>query len=215
MASRDLADQCWAFAGLAQACACVQSVAQGRMLNETAVLALYRALLEQQPDDLNVLVGSGGFQLGLATARAMLHRPDEQQIQALRYALAVLDATVRLRRNATLVEKLAEGIAGLPPDAVDGPGYGSWDMPWEEMADLYVATLGSLNQRVQVRGSPGLLQRPDIASKIRGLLLMGVRFAWLWHQLGGRRWHLLVNRRRMWQTTELLIQLDGSTDRAD
>jgi len=40
-----------------------------------------------------------------------------------------------------------------------------------------------------------LLQQPAVAQEIRSLLLAGVRFAWLWLQLGGRRWQLILQRR--------------------
>ncbi len=207
-----LKDQCWALAGLAQACHCVQTVALGKTAEEDAVIALYKALLEQDPDSTESLMRGGDFSLGLASSEAMLHRPDEEQIQTLRYTLAVLDATNQLRNNETITSRLGERIASLDSEILNLEGFNSYDLPWEDLADIYIDTLGTLKQRIQVRGNSNILQRRDIASKIRGLLLMGVRFAWLWHQLGGRRWHLLINRRRMWQTTQLLSQSGNQRD---
>lgn len=204
--AHSLRHQCWALAGIAQAASCVQTTARGGSLDETAVLPLYKALLAQQSESVEELIGLGDFSIGLNAASRMLHRPDEEIIQTLRYVLALLDATARLRKQDSVVARLGKGIAALDPGAIDSPGFNSYDMPWTELAEIYVDSLGSLNQRIQVRGNPNILQRRDVASKIRGLLLMGVRFAWLWHQLGGRRWHLLVNRRRLWQTTQLMTQ---------
>ena len=201
--SRSLADQCWALAGIAQAATCVDLVARGRTADGAATLALYRALLDQEPDSVQALASIGDFSVGLDAATNMLHKPNQEQIQVLRYTLAILDVTARLRKQTRLVQHLSESVGKLDNDNV----IDSFDIPWSELGEIYVDTLGQLNQRVQVRGQPNLLQRPEVASKIRGLLLTGVRFAWLWHQLGGRRWHLLVNRRRMWQTTQLLGQL--------
>jgi len=205
---RSLANQCWALAGIAQAATCVQHVAQGKTVDDAAALALYRALLEQDATSVGALAGLGDFSLGLAASAGMLHKPDEAQIHTLRYTLAILDATARLRRQDQAVARLAKAVAELDATAV----IDSFDIPWDKLAEIYVDTLGSLNQRVQVRGSPAILQRRDVASKIRGLLLTGVRFAWLWHQLGGRRWHLLVSRRRMWQTTQLIAQTGHTGD---
>lgn len=210
--ANSLREQCWALAGIAQACRCVETVARGKSVDEDAVLALYKALLDQNPKSVNALMTHGDFSLGLRSSAGMLHRPDEGQIQTLRYTLAVMDATSRLRKNSTLADRLGEGLAALNPLDINTPGFSSYDMPWDDIADIYVETLGTLSQRIQVRGNPNILQRRDIASKIRGLLLMGVRFAWLWHQLGGRRWHLLINRRRMWQTTQLMIQSENPSD---
>ena len=204
--SRSLADQCWALAGIAQAATCVDLVARGKTADGPATLALYRALLDQNPGSVQALAALGDFRVGLEAATNMLHKPNEEQIQALRYTLAILDVTARLRKQTGLVEHLADSVNKLDNHKV----IDSFDIPWSVLGEVYVDTLGKLNQRVQVRGQPNLLQRPEVASKIRGLLLTGVRFAWLWHQLGGRRWHLLVNRRRMWQTTQLLGKLGHS-----
>ncbi len=208
--AHSLQQQCWALAGIAQAAACVQTTAQGKTADEPAMLALYKSLLEQDAVSVAALIGLGDFSLGLRTATGILHRPNEQQIQTLRYVLAVMDATARLRKQNKAVERLGKAVSELDRRKVNEPGYSSYDIPWNDLADIYVDTLGSLNKRVQIHGNPTVLQRRDVASKIRGLLLMGVRFAWLWHQLGGRRWHLLVNRRRMWQTTQLMAQ-SGNT----
>ncbi|WP_156501040.1 DUF489 family protein, partial [Alcanivorax sp. HI0044] len=58
-------------------------------------------------------------------------------------------------------------------------------------------TLGTFRFRIQVKGDPAHLQDDDKAARIRALFLAGVRAAFLWHQLGGRRWHLLFHRKRL------------------
>ncbi|MEQ8953835.1 MAG: DUF489 family protein, partial [Gammaproteobacteria bacterium] len=39
-----------------------------------------------------------------------------------------------------------------------------------------------------------------VANCIRALLLAGIRAAFLWYQLGGRRWRLLLYRKRIQET---------------
>jgi high frequency lysogenization protein len=51
--------------------------------------------------------------------------------------------------------------------------------------------------RIQVSGSPQILQRDENAEKVRALLLAGIRSAVLWRQSGGRRWQLIFNRRKV------------------
>ncbi|MNJ04984.1 High frequency lysogenization protein HflD [compost metagenome] len=41
------------------------------------------------------------------------------------------------------------------------------------------------------------LQQASNASKIRALLLAGIRAARLWRQLGGHRWQLVFSRRKL------------------
>jgi high frequency lysogenization protein len=62
------------------------------------------------------------------------------------------------------------------------------------LSELYQQTVSTLSRRVQVTGDIAQLRRDDIAAEVRALLLAGIRFAWLWRQLGGRRWHLVLRR---------------------
>lgn len=64
--------------------------------------------------------------------------------------------------------------------------------------------ISRLGKRIQVAGDPDLLKRESVADTIRAELLAGVRFAWLWHQLGGRRWHLVLRRRQLLVALETL-----------
>jgi high frequency lysogenization protein len=65
------------------------------------------------------------------------------------------------------------------------------------IADLYEETVSTLVLRIQVRGEIRFLQNDINVNKVRALLLSGIRSSVLWHQLGGRRWHLLFLRRRL------------------
>ena len=67
----------------------------------------------------------------------------------------------------------------------------------EALATLHQDTISSLPFRVQVQGKVEHLQDERIANRIRALLLAGIRFAVLWHQIGGRPWHLFVLRGRI------------------
>jgi high frequency lysogenization protein len=51
--------------------------------------------------------------------------------------------------------------------------------------------------RIKVTGSAQHLQNPQNADIIRALLLSGIRAAFLWRQMGGRRWKLLLQRGKL------------------
>jgi len=44
------------------------------------------------------------------------------------------------------------------------------------------------------------LKNEHVANRIRALLLAGIRSAVLWYQLGGRRWRLVIYRKRIEET---------------
>jgi high frequency lysogenization protein len=48
-----------------------------------------------------------------------------------------------------------------------------------------------------VNGEQDYLSRPEIANKIRALLLAGIRSAILWKQCGGTRWKFLFFRKKI------------------
>ena len=50
-----------------------------------------------------------------------------------------------------------------------------------------------------VNGENDHLANPLVASRVRAALFAGIRSAFLWQQKGGRRWHLLIFRRRIAQ----------------
>ena len=74
------------------------------------------------------------------------------------------------------------------------------------LAELYLQVMGSYKLNVQVIGKAQFLENKKILEKIRALFLAAIRSAFLWQQLGGRRWHLLFCRRAYINAINLLIK---------
>ena len=72
------------------------------------------------------------------------------------------------------------------------------------VSGIYQDTLSQLKFRIKVTGSAQHLQNQQNADVIRALLLSGIRSAFLWRQLGGRRWKLIMQRKRLLQTSQNL-----------
>ena len=73
------------------------------------------------------------------------------------------------------------------------------------LGGAYQDTLSTLRLRIQVHGDMRHLQQPDIANRIRALLLAGIRSARLWRQLGGHRWQLLLSRRKLLEAVRTIL----------
>ena len=99
-----------------------------------------------------------------------------------------------------MTAKLGRELDQLPQDPTD-----------QEFARVYQASISTLGKRIQVTGNPELLRLDETADSIRALLLGGVRFAWLWQQLGGRRWHLVLKRKQLLRAMEALRTIVEST----
>jgi high frequency lysogenization protein len=93
-------------------------------------------------------------------------------------------------RHSLLAERQEPGSGESPADPQE-------EFDFAVLAALYQDTISRLTMRIHVKGVPEHLRKQDVADKIRALLLAGIRSALLWHQLGGRRWHLFVYKRRI------------------
>lgn len=74
----------------------------------------------------------------------------------------------------------------------------------QSISGIYEDTLSHQKFRIKVTGSAQHLQNPKNAEVIRALLLAGIRAAFLWRQLGGHRWHLLLQRRQLLRASQNL-----------
>lgn len=118
-----------------------------------------------------------GYTLSMLTLQQHLRRRDDKQ-QELRTRLASLQG------YAALTEPTGEPDQQAIRDSC------------QALARLYQDTISKLRFRIHVAGNPEHLRDHVVADQIRALLLAGIRSATLWHQLGGRRWHMVFYKNR-------------------
>jgi len=174
-----------------QAAVLVCRAARGRAVDVAAERALQDAVLRTDLHDVADLFGDlSPWSIGLESAHALLSTPNAELTQAAKHVVSLLQVEADLRKRPVLAQKLRSEIESVAAERAT--------LPQEEVSavlgGVYQRTLSTLPRRVHVSGDPAVLQRPAVAARIRGLLLGGVRCAWLWHSLGGRRWHLLLKR---------------------
>jgi len=196
----NLRDQCIAFAAMCQAAVQVHRVAHGLATSSADVDPLIRAIFETTPPSTEAVYGTtAALRSGALSAREMLTKPGTDLVSAMRYVMSLLDIEGRLRRRPDLTEVLRTTLDQMPRKDASDATFGA-------LSALYQRTISTLDRRVHVTGSPEVLQRTEVAAKIRALLLAGVRSAWLWHQAGGRRWHLLLRRSALRTTLDALAK---------
>jgi high frequency lysogenization protein len=179
--------QSLALAGVAQCAALVHALANGRPVDTAARQATLAAVTTHHARDLaDVFPTPADFQLGMQTSIQSLSAQDIVP-EVARYTLQLLDLAQRLAGNKAMSARLGQLLDALT-DTASGA---------DALADVYQQTISKLGKRIQVTGEPRLLRQENVANDIRAQLLAGVRFAWLWRQLGGRRWHLILRRRAL------------------
>jgi len=197
--------QTLALAGMIQAAKLVDQIAKTGMCNTKDLESCLRSLFVFDADSAEQVYGSTeNVSTGLALINSILGKGEtEGRQELLRYVMSLLHLNKHLSKNnemmSTIHTRLKHAAFNLDsyeqnPQALI-----------TSVAGLYQDTLSSLKFRVQVTGNVQHLKTPANADKIRTLLLAGVRSAMLWRQLGGRRWQLLLNRRKILASTELLL----------
>ena len=192
-----------ALAGLVQATALVHALAHGRPTGLDSRRATLAAVLTHRAASLaDVFQSPADFKLGTDVLRMAL-RGEAITPEIARYALQLMDLAGRLRNDQRMSARVGQLLDDLVREGTDSVDPGA-----TELAGVYRQTVSGLGKRIQVTGDSGLLRQETTANEIRAQLLAGVRFAWLWRQLGGRRWHLILRRRSLLLALQTLMTQD-------
>lgn len=199
-------NQVLALAGVFQSALMVEQLARQGSLERERLEQTIRSVLNLNPSSVeDVYGGATGVQTGLAGLKEVLaKRGKGMSPDVLRYAMGILHAQRKLAARDDLMEALSQHLTR----AVDQCRY--FDDPLHEsvvaaVANSYQQSVSKLDFRIRVMGNPSYLQNPNIAEQVRAALLFGIRSAHLWHQLGGRRWHIVVKRSKLHDTAEQLL----------
>ena len=195
MTDRTLIEQrTLALAGVAQAARIVDLAAKTGSWPTPFVEASIHSLFCFEPDAVDAVFGTPqGIRLGLEQLSACLSlSQDESAAQTLRYNLAMLQLEKRFAKRDDLQSIVH---ARLKHAAYGADNFSSSiNTLTSGIAAIYQDTLSTLPYRIKITGSAQHLNSPQVADLVRSLLLCGVRAAFLWRQLGGSRFKLMLSR---------------------
>lgn len=120
------------------------------------------------------------------------------------HALALIQLSRVANRKTAVKTNLRDRLEALVAQRDHFPDVATTEF-CHRAAGIYAQTLSTLSYRIQVHGDPDVLRNADNAAVIRALFLAGVRAAFLWHHNGGRRWQLVVQRRRILDEIDQLL----------
>lgn len=192
-----LEQQAMALAGVAQAARIVDQLSKtGSCPNEFLKSSIHSLFAFEAEDTAAVFGGVAGVKLGLHNLMAALA---DQQAPELRDLLRYFYAILHLERRFAARPEMMEVVhSRLKHSQLQAEHFSdSLGATCGSLSAIYQDTLSQLSFRIKVTGSAQHLQDTRTADQVRAALLSGVRAAFLWHQLGGRRWKLLVQRRRL------------------
>ncbi|MFN2327971.1 MAG: high frequency lysogenization protein HflD [Chromatocurvus sp.] len=192
----ELEQQTLALAGVAQAARLVDQLSRTGSYPAQFLQASIHSLFRFEVEDAAaVFGGAAGVKLGLDTLASLLgNRQSPEQRDINRYLFALLHLE---RRFAADTEMMGVVHSRLQHASFKAEHFSdNVSEVCHSIAGIYGDTLSQLRFRIKVTGSAQHLQDRQTADKVRALLLAGIRAAFLWRQLGGRRWKLVLQRRR-------------------
>lgn len=195
----DERDRVLALAGVFQAAALAQQLARRGYEDDAPFEASVRSLfIKDAINTASVFGGEPGLKLGLQTMRDKLSTSGKQSdLDIARYVLGLTQLGQRLARHDVMAHAVAIELEQVKSSAPRNNGEGMGASVYEELARIYKSSISQLKPKIIVQGEHGHLASPIIVDKVRTILFAGVRAAFLWSQLGGRRLHLLLQRKQM------------------
>lgn len=195
-----------ALAGVFRAAALVNILAnEGKISKEDLDISV-KSIFETDPKDVIQVFGSTtNLSNGFQTLLNQLGKDSSNRnIDIARYVVSMLFLERRLMKNSKMLETLSTGVELATRQSEHFST--THENVIANLADLYSHTISELGPRIMVNGEQHFLTTTMISNKIRAVLLAGIRSAVLWRQLGGRRWHVIFNRRRYLSIAENLLK---------
>jgi high frequency lysogenization protein len=186
--------QTLALAGVAQAARIVDLAAKTGSWPTPFVEASVHSLFCFDPNEVEEVFGTiQGVRLGLEQLSTCLRlSQDPAAADTLRYMLAILQLEKRFARRDDLLSIVH---SRLKHTAYKAENFSSDIISLSSnISSIYQDTLSGLPYRIKVTGSAQHLNNPRVADIVRTALLCGVRAAFLWRQLGGSRFKLMLSR---------------------
>jgi high frequency lysogenization protein len=200
-------EQVVALAAVAQASFLVQQLAMHGMVAKDKLDTAIHSLFALNPPNTEAVFGSvRQLRIGLETLRDFLGPNDSwlSPSESLRYSLSILHLEAQLATKPAMQQQIRQQLEKLQSTSL-GIVWSEDNVSLHNLAKIYRNTLSTLPFRIHVRGDMNHLKNELNADKIRILLFAGVRAAFLWRQLGGRRWHLLLKRGQLEKALHSLL----------
>jgi high frequency lysogenization protein len=198
-----LYDRTIAFAGICQAVALVQRVAKDGYCDSDAFETSIKAITNMNPSStLDVFGIESDLKVGLeCLVNGIDSTPTGSEITRYIISLMALERKLNSRNDAMaqlgdrlqMVERQLDHYELLDEQMISN------------LASVYLDVISPIGPRIQVTGTPAVLQQTATQQKVRALLLSGIRSAVLWRQVGGKRRHLVFGRKKMIEQAQILL----------
>jgi high frequency lysogenization protein len=195
-----------ALAGVFQAASLVKQIATTGMANSAVIESSLETLFKFDAGSVeDVYGGVAGVGAGIRELNRQLNsNRGDRDTEITRYVISMLTLEKKLSANKAMLDQIAKTLENIKS------GLDYFSLMHEntilKIGQLYKDTVSNLNPRIIVSGEQTHLGNENNASRIRALLLAGLRSAILWRQCGGSRLTILFNRKSYEHESKLLLR---------
>lgn len=198
-------DKTIALAGVFQAADLVREIAHRGTTDENDVESLLGSLFVENPENTESVFGHLiHVRRGLDSLLEQLgNEPEKRDLEIARYVITLLHLERKLNKRNSMKEEIFHRLERVSEQRTHFPL--THENILANLAQIYSDTISTLSPRIMVGGESVYLNNETNANKVRAVLLGGLRAAVLFSQVGGRRWQILVQRRRFVEAADQLL----------
>ena len=187
-------DQTLALAGIYQAASLVKQIATQGNANNAQIESSLETLFRFDANTVEEIYGSiAGVSHGLKVLCQHLKDKPSRDIDITKYVVALIMLESKLARNSSMLAEIDKRLKSIESQFEFFSL--SHENTYAKLGQLYKDTISTLGPKIIVSGEQPHLSNERNASKVRALLLAGIRSAVLWQQCGGSRWQFLFGRK--------------------
>jgi high frequency lysogenization protein len=204
-----LENQTLALAGILQSAALVDQLASKGICHSECSGASLGSIVNTSSNVVDIFDSKAKLSVGMSTLKAVLSKKTKSMQAITFYALSLINLEKKLMKNPALLDTITAEINTFNKQTFFEITHTN---SIARLGELYKSTLGGLNPRIMVKGEQLYLSNDRTANHIRALLLSGIRAASLWKSQGGKTWHLLINKRKILKTIEVIEKSASPSD---
>jgi len=187
-------DQTLALAGIYQAASLVKQIANTGMANSAHIESSLETLFRFDAATVEEVYGSiAGVSHGVKVLLQHLNDRSSRDIEITKYVISLIMLEKKLSYNKDMLDDISNRLNKIESQ------FEFFSLCHEntfaKLGHVYKETISTLGPKIIVSGEQPHLNNEHNASKVRALLLAGIRSAVLWRQCGGSRWQFIFGRK--------------------
>jgi len=187
-------DQTLALAGIYQAASLVKQIANTGMANSAHIESSLETLFRFDAATVEEVYGSvAGVNHGIKVLLQHLNDRASRDIEITKYVISLIMLEKKLSYKPDMLDDISKRLNKIESQ------FEFFSLCHEntfaKLGHIYKETISTLGPKIIVSGEQPHLNNEHNATKVRALLLAGIRSAVLWRQCGGSRWQFIFGRK--------------------